>query len=511
MRQGKERPLSDSVRTLRWLIVVGIFVVVIGYQCLKEYVLDFGAVERLAYGVLLYGCVGSLVTWLALTWVSNKIVAGERAEQKVKEKEKYIASIVSASADAILSLDTEGIIISWNRGAELIFGYGENEIVGQHYAKLIPDDVLRSGEVEHLDAECQEKGYVKNVETQRVTKDGRIIFVELTRTALKDSEGKVQGYSAVVRDITQRREAERWLRASYERLVEAEREIRQINLELEQRIAQRTESLELAYQDLEKANEELTRANERLRELDRMKSEFVSTVSHALRAPVTNINGAIELLSPGEARAEDGERKELFEIIKAESARLTRLVQGVLTVSRLEGGKLELKRRAIDMGVLSQKTVRSLQTTTESHTFELYCPDDLPRVWADADYAEEVIRNLIDNAIKYSPSGGNVEVKLEKQDGYVVVSVTDQGVGIEDRELSRIFERFHRVNSGDTGAAGGYGLGLYISKRLAEAQGGKIEAKSTLGQGSTFSFSLPIARKGLRTGKRYGASKGTHN
>jgi PAS domain S-box-containing protein len=472
-------------------MVVGIFAFVIMDQCMTEALTDFGPATRVIHGILLYVILGSSVTWAALTWVSNKIAAGEKAEQEVTERDKYIASIVSSSADAIVSLDAGGVITSWNEGAEFIFGYTEEEILGQHYDKLIPDDILQAGEVAQLDAECQEKGYVRNFETQRVTKDGRRISVEVTRTALKDSNGHLLGYSAIVRDITERKKAEQWRVESYKRIVEAEREIRQMNLELEKKVAERTENLKMAYGALQKANDQLKEANEQLKELDRMKSEFVSMVSHALRAPVTNINGAVELLSQSEAFPESDEQKELFEIIVAESARLTRLVQGILTVSRLEGGRLEFKRENVDMRILSQGIVENFEATTENHSFSLFCPDNLPPVWVDANYVETVLISLIDNAIKYSREGGNIEVKLEVQNGYVTVAVTDQGVGIAENELDRIFERFYRVDGGDSGATGGYGLGLYIAKRLIEAQGGRIEAKSALGKGSTFIFSLP--------------------
>ena len=499
MKLRRERPLSESVRILRWLIVVGIFAVVGGYQTVKELVLDFGSAERVAYGLVLYAVVGSLVTWIALTWVSNRIAEGERAKQKIREEETYIASIVSASADAILTLDPDGVITSWNRGAQLIFGYGEEEIVGQHYSKLIPEDILASGEVDRLDTESDEGGYVRNLETERITKDGQRIAVEVTHTGLTDGQGNVRGYSKIVRDITARKEAEEQQRVAFERIAEAEREIRKINLELEQRIAQRTKSLELA-------NQELRRANAQLQELDKMKSEFVSMVSHALRAPVTNINGAIELLSQAEASGDDEGRDELVQIIEVESARLTRLVQGILTVSRLEGGQFQLKREAVDIRAMCRNVVQNMDATTESHSFSFSCPDDLPLVWADDGCTEDVLVNLIDNAVKYSPAGSSISVELKEQDHYVVASVADQGSGIEGKELDRIFERFHRVDGSDSGAVGGYGLGLYISKRLVEAQGGTIEARSALGQGSTFSFSLPIARRRPSHEEAYGAS-----
>lgn len=441
---------------------------------MKEGALDFSSTERIVIGMLLYACIGSLVAWLSLTWVANRIADGERARQKAREEEVYITSVVSASADAILVLDIRGIITTWNEGARLIFGYEEAEVVGHHHSKLVPDDLVRSGELDRLVAESQEKGYVGHVETERMTKDGRRISVEVTFTSLRDDDGNITGYSKIVRDISQRKEAER--------------ELYKLNLELEQRIAQRTESLRIAYEELKKANTQL-------QQLDKMKSEFVSMVSHSLRAPVTNINVAIELLGQVVNSEEEEEKKKLFRIIEAESARLSRLVQGILQVSRLEGGKLRLKREAVDLQALSQNLAQSMNTTSNKHIFSLSIPKDLPLVWADDNCTEEVLANLLDNAVKYSPDGGEVEIRLQEHGHYVVTSVTDHGMGIEEKELESLFQAFHRVDGSDSGPTGGYGLGLYISKRLVEAQGGTLNVQSNFGKGSTFSFSLPIARR----------------
>ncbi|MFW6112240.1 MAG: PAS domain-containing sensor histidine kinase [Chloroflexota bacterium] len=488
MKELRHKPFSRFVRSLRWVIVAGIFVVIILYQYLKEFVFGFDATERLVVGIAVYACFGSLVTWVILTWVSDRIAEGEESERKFAEEQEYIASIVASSDDAILSLTPDGVITSWNKGAESIFGYTKEEMVGQHFAKLVPEDILNTGEVELLNNECQQKGYVKGFETQRITKDGRRIFVEVTRNPLRDENGVWYGCSAIVRDITRRKQAEEKQRVSFERVVEAEREIRRMNLQLEEKVAARTHSLEQAYQELQKTNE-------RLQELDKMKTEFVSMVSHALRAPVTNINGAIELLSQDDAFTDNEEQRELFETIESESQRLTRLVQDTLTVSRLEGGKLELKREPVDILALAQRVVHSFSSVVGTHSFTVSCSDNLPLVWADVTYTYEVLVNLLDNAVKYSPAGGNVEVKAEEDDGMVVVSVTDEGVGMDEKEIERIFDKFQRVDGSDSGPTGGYGLGLYTSKRLIETQGGKIEVRSSLSRGSTFSFTLPVVRR----------------
>jgi len=240
----------------------------------------------------------------------------------------------------------------------------------------------------------------------------------------------------------------------------------------------------------------LRRVNEELRDLDRLKSEFVSMVSHELRSPLTNISGAVELLldSGGEV-----DEKRMLEVIGQESARLARLVQGILDVSRIEARKLDLKRESIDIIPLLQRVVVNLQSSTSLHQFVVPHADSLPRVWGDEDRIAQIFLNLLDNAVKYSPQGGKITVTAEAEGKAMVISVTDQGVGISDKEKTRIFRKFHRVNGRDSREAYGHGLGLYITKGLVEAQGGRIWVESSVGKGSTFTFTLPLAdRKGKK-------------
>jgi len=243
--------------------------------------------------------------------------------------------------------------------------------------------------------------------------------------------------------------------------------------------------------ELGRKNRELERVNEKLKELDRLKSEFVSLVSHELRAPLTNIQGAIELLlQPGSPLGLDTQRN-MLEIIGEQSARLNRLVQGVLNIARIESGKLVLHRACVDMGPMIQHVVQHLGARTTQHRFEVVTAPELPQVWGDRDRVEEILTNLVDNAIKYSPHGGDIVIRAFPRDQEVVISVADSGVGIAPAELSKLFEKFHRVDSRDAREIYGHGLGLYICRKLVEAHGGRIWAESEPGRGSIFSFTLP--------------------
>ncbi len=282
-----------------------------------------------------------------------------------------------------------------------------------------------------------------------------------------------------------------WIIGQLREKEKAEARIRQLNRELERRVAQRTEELARAYEELQRRNEALQAANEELKELDQLKSEFVSMVSHELRAPLTNINGSIELmLADGDMDPES--QRTMLRIIGEQSARLTRLVQGILNVSRIEARKLEIHPQAVDVRPLMEKVIENLAQRENIHEFEL--PESpLPLVWADPDRLEEILANLIDNAVKYSPEGGTIKLSARESDGRLIISVTDPGVGIPAKELDKIFEKFHRVDRGDARTTYGHGLGLYISKRFIEAHGGDIWVESKLGKGSTFSFTLPLA------------------
>ncbi|OGO40190.1 MAG: hypothetical protein A2Z04_08680 [Chloroflexi bacterium RBG_16_57_9] len=360
-----------------------------------------------------------------------------------------------------------------------MFGYTAEEVIGKPVSFLVPEELRRKGELELIAQSVVEQGSLSHFETERLTKDGRRVLVDLTRTLLRDSQGRAIGSSAILRDITARKRAED--------------EIRRLNRELEARVVQRTRELEEAYQTLRVRNFELQQANEELKELDRLKSEFVSMVSHELRTPLTNINGCIELMLSDDNEMNGDARRELLQVIGEQSARLTRLVKGILNVSRIESQRLHLHPELVDIEPLVQRIVRNLETTTTRHQFILPHPNYVPAVWADADRVEEILTNLIDNAIKYSPLGGKIVIDADCQGDTVILSVLDSGLGIPEEELDKIFEKFHRVDRGDARETYGHGLGLYIAKKLVEAHGGEIWVESTLGRGSKFSFSLPVA------------------
>ncbi len=265
----------------------------------------------------------------------------------------------------------------------------------------------------------------------------------------------------------------------------AEAEVYRLNVELQQRVDERTRELR------EKA-EALTAANEQLKELDRLKSEFVSLVSHELRAPLTNVRGAIELMEGG-CPALNPTCTRMFKVVSAQIGRLGRMVDDVLNVSRIETGGLTLAPAAVDVVWVADRVVDEFAARHARRKFRRPRGTIHPRLWADADRLHEVIANLVDNAVKYSPEDGEVGVAVEVQEKEGIVSVSDRGPGIPLEEQSRVFEKFHRLDSSDAKETYGYGLGLYLCRRLVEAMGGRIWVESELDHGATFRFALPLA------------------
>ena len=234
-----------------------------------------------------------------------------------------------------------------------------------------------------------------------------------------------------------------------------------------------------------------------IRNVERMKSAFVATVSPELRTPLTGIKGFIStLLSDTEGFFDDESRREFYTIIDQECDRLTRLISDLLNVSAIESGRaLEVNYTPVDPTSLIEKTVSVQRSYTDKHELRVEIPERLPRIMADEEKLERILTNLMNNATKYSPHGGEVVVRAVREGDSIVVAVRDQGIGVSKDKQTKIFERFERVDTRDTREAGGAGIGLFLVKHMIEAHGGTIGVESEVGNGSTFTFSIPVEPK----------------
>jgi PAS domain S-box-containing protein len=236
------------------------------------------------------------------------------------------------------------------------------------------------------------------------------------------------------------------------------------------------------------------------RGIDKLKSDFVATVSHELRTPLAAVYGAAMTLRRGDIELDHDRRDRLLAVISTESDRLARIINEVLAASRLDSGTFTLAVESCDPKDLTEQVVDAARAHVPNDIrIELVAAQGLPKVAADPDMVRQVLTNLIENAVKYSPAGGRVLVSLEPQEGRVLFAIRDEGLGIPPREQERIFEKFYRLDPNLTRGVGGTGLGLYICRELVRRMGGRIWVASREREGSTFFFELPLAQEGLRT------------
>jgi PAS domain S-box-containing protein len=372
-------------------------------------------------------------------------IAKEISEQKeAEEKQSILAAIIASSEDVIISKTLTGIITSWNNSARKMLRYTEKEVLGKHISIIIPKD--RLAEEKKIIDSIKKGKRINHFETERVAKDGSKKFISLTVSPLKNSKGKIIGASKVARDISVRLETER-------------------------------------QQDL---------YTKRLQELNKYKDEFMVMASHELKTPLTVIMANLHVLS--EVMEEEDYNTIFIKNSVRQVEKLSDLVNDLLDVSKIVAGKLALNFTLFDLRDLVYEVVNNLQQITKNHTIVFNNNKNRLMINADKERIEQVIINILGNAIKYRRKQGKIVVNAFEKDGDVEVKVTDQGIGIPQKDINNIFLRFYRV-SGSASSFSGSGIGLYISSEIIKDHGGKIWAESKVRKGSVFHFSLPVANK----------------
>ncbi|QKJ31022.1 PAS domain S-box protein [Mucilaginibacter mali] len=358
------------------------------------------------------------------------VIAQDISDMKgAEERSAKLASIVESSDDAILSKSLEGIITSWNRGAQRMFGYTEAEMVGQSILKLIPEE--RQDEEPVILSKLRNGERVDHFETKRLTSDGRQIDVSLTISPIHDASGAVIGISKIARDISE-----------------------------------------------QKLDEQ-------------RKNDFIGMASHELKTPLTSLSALIQVLNMKLHNNEDAFVPSALEKANTQVRKMSSMINGFLNISRLESGKLQIEKRPFELNALIDEMIGEIKLTVASHTFVFEPQGDL-KVDADPDKIGSVISNLLSNAVKYSPKGKLVTVSAEVIGNEVQVSVKDEGMGIKPNDMPHLFDRYYRVNSEHTRNISGFGIGLYLSAEIIHRHDGRIWAESEKGVGSTFYFTLPL-------------------
>ncbi|RYD32672.1 MAG: PAS domain S-box protein [Verrucomicrobiaceae bacterium] len=364
-------------------------------------------------------------------------------------------AIVSSSDDAIISKDLNGIVQSWNPSATRIFGYTEEEMVGRPITVLFPRD--RLDEEPRILEQLRRGQRVDHFETVRIRKDGRQIEVSVTISPVRDTTGRVIGVSKVARDITG-----------------IKRHLREREALLARETAARAEA--------ERAG--------------RMKDDFLSTLSHDLRSPLSAILGWANMLRSSDDRVDEEELREGLETIERSARSQARLIDELLDMSRIINGKLGLELQEIDPVPVITGAIESVRPAAEARGIRItpLLDPNFCRVSGDPNRLQQVLRNLLSNAVKFTPPGGRVQVLLQRVNSHVEITVADTGQGIPPEFLPQLFHRFTQAETDTARRHGGLGLGLAIVKSIVELHGGTVTAASPgTGQGSTFTVTLPLA------------------
>jgi signal transduction histidine kinase len=298
------------------------------------------------------------------------------------------------------------------------------------------------------------------------------------------SDGRKVLIAGAAHDLSEQKRQQEAVQKAYNELQVVYRQLGELNEQLEQKVAQRTGTLEEAYRRLEAQNK-------MLQELDQLKSDFVSMVSHELRTPLTSLNGGLELLLNRKGRSPAD--REPLALMKNEIQRLTRFVENILNLSAMEAGRLEVHPVPIFLSAIVEDVRRKFSAVPGAEQIQISLPADLPPVLADPGFLESVFNHLVDNALKYAPQGA-VTVDAIRQRGRLRVQVSDFGPGIPKEKQPMLFQRFQRLDARDSQSVYGYGLGLYLSQRMLRAMDSDLAFEEPPEGGARFYFNLKVAR-----------------
>jgi PAS domain S-box-containing protein len=382
--------------------------------------------------------------------VSTDITERRRTEEQLRRTADQLEALVQASPLAIVGIDMDGKVLSWHGGAQAMFGWSSEEVIGRPLANVPPDKQVEFSALRNRVLHGESIG---GLETHRSRKDGSTIYVSLSYAPLHDQAGRTIGAIIVYQDITERR------------LIAEQRQAR--------------EAAEAA---------------------SRAKSNFLANMSHELRTPLNAIIGFSELLQDQTFGPLNEKQQRYVSNVQGSGRHLLQLVNDILDLAKIDAGRLALEPETINLKALLRDTQRALEplAVAKRQTLELDISDKLPNLIADRGKLKQILYNLLSNAIKFTTEGGRVGVRaapVQEDHGQrqVQIAVWDSGIGIAPENQKRIFLEFEQLDSSYVRHQEGTGLGLALSQRLIEAHGGRIWVESKVGEGSTFIFVLPAS------------------
>lgn len=393
--------------------------------------------------------------------------------------------VIKTVLDIMLVVDSDNKIILTNPRAEQLLGYGREEIVGRPVKELLAGEDRERACV-RMEEELLAKGFVRELRSRLLKKDGGAIAVSMDAVRLVDRYGEEVGRLLIFRDITKEL-----------KLLEDQKETITELTRAKERMLSILEDTTEAKNEAKKTTQDLAKALDDLKVVDKMKTEFLSVISHELRTPITPIKGYTAMLMNESMGALNPKQKRVLGIIVKEGDHLLNLIDSILDVSRMAYGRtLEISREPVLVRVLLDEMSEVLKPQYDARelSMKVDIPEDFPTIMADITKITRLLTNLLGNALKFTPTGGTVMVTGRREGDLVRIEVIDNGVGIAKENLGKVFDKFYQVDSSYTRAAGGVGLGLAIAKEIVEAHGGKIWAESEgTGRGGKFIFTLPIS------------------
>lgn len=383
----------------------------------------------------------------------------QHVRKPISDAERRLGELLESAPDAILELDNQGRIVLLNRMAELLFGYTREELLGRSVEALVPEALRQAHKrhrIQYLNQPVtRPMGSGLKLEARR--KDGSHFPVEISLSPVRSGTGS--HVTTIIRDITERRQMEDQLRAVQEKYIH---------------------ELELRNREAEQAN--------------KLKTEFLSNMSHELRSPLHTVLGFAELLAEETAGPLSEKQKRFLTHIQNDSRHLLDIINDLLDLSKIEAGRLELQQEAFDIVPVMEDALSSVRPRATAKSVELRTDISVSvAVVADRLRLKQILHNLLSNAVKFTPDGGKVRVDAAPRDRFAEISVSDTGIGISEDQHRAIFDKFYQVRSATKGG-GGTGLGLAITKGLIEQHGGRIWLKSEPGNGSCFTFTIPLER-----------------